>query len=412
MILTIEIENRGAIRVFKKELNGANLHVAGPTGTGKTTAIDTLFQIMKQRSDQSDYSGVTHGENRSKERVKLKVADSILIARRIIKKDNVEIKITDEDLKPIKRTDFAAMISALAINPHKIMQMKPTERTNTLLSAVELSIDLNDTDKKIRQAEEDRLVKHREIDNCKPGEEPDKVDQISVSELVEGKEHLESTNRERQEALDNIAEYNKKIQGAAISIGKVGLHQVPEQYHDLLAGAHRCHEKVLPIEIPMEDLAEVNRAIADADETNEDAQKYKTWKEKFDELERLQDEHTEIQEDIKELQRVRKEALESAKWPIPGLSIIDGFIYYNDVLLENLGESEQMYVCAALAVKDICKHPIRVVRMDGVESMSPEDFAKLVSLFNKHQVQVLSTRVARDDAEPTEITIVNGEYTD
>jgi len=68
-----------------------------------------------------------------------------------------------------------------------------------------------------------------------------------------------------------------------------------------------------------------------------------------------------------------------------------------------------MLICGAIAAASIHESPLRVVRLDGVESMSQEDFKKLAELFNKWDVQVLSSRVSRGgDLGDGELEIVDG----
>jgi len=50
-IIGIEIQNDRAIKTFKVALGGKNLTVAGDTGTGKTTSISGLWELIKQAAD-------------------------------------------------------------------------------------------------------------------------------------------------------------------------------------------------------------------------------------------------------------------------------------------------------------------------------------------------------------------------
>ena len=66
-------------------------------------------------------------------------------------------------------------------------------------------------------------------------------------------------------------------------------------------------------------------------------------------------------------------------------------------------------MCGALAADQIGQAVVRVVRLDGVESMSAEDFAQLETLFRERGIQVLSSRVSRGDLEDGEILIHEGK---
>jgi hypothetical protein len=156
----------------------------------------------------------------------------------------------------------------------------------------------------------------------------------------------------------------------------------------------------------------IDEQISSAEETNRKAAVYAAYQDGVKKYEELIDAHKEADRKVKELFAKRKAALDSAKWPIEGLTISDGDVYYNGILFDNLGESEQMLVTAAIALGDIEKHDIKIVRMDGVESMSKKDYETLRTLFNERGVQVLSTRVSRGGIEQNEIEIVDGIYTE
>lgn len=401
-IISIVIENRNTIKVFNKELDGSNMHIAGETGTGKTTAVSSLWDIMERRASQRDYDGITHGSDKTKLKIKLSDGSKTIVAQKVIKKNKIEVVIQDADLNTISREDFEKMISDLSINPHKIMNMGPSERVKMLLSAAELEVDLDEIDKEISEKEEERKLKDREVRNNVPGDEPKKEEPVSVSSLLKDlsiNEKIDDIISLMNNAINRSSELEELRSGVAGNSGFI--KSMREHIYSIISNVG---------ELRIGNTEEIKKKIDEAEETNKAATKYSNWKQKSDEYEKLKEEHARISEEVKELQKKRKDALENAKWPVDGLSISDGNIYYGDMLLENLGESKQMFVCAAISIGDIIRHPIRVVRMDGVESMSPDDFKALVKLFNGHDIQVLSTRVAYNEIGENEIVIQDGEY--
>jgi hypothetical protein len=65
-------------------------------------------------------------------------------------------------------------------------------------------------------------------------------------------------------------------------------------------------------------------------------------------------------------------------------------------------------IVSALNDPDIMDKPIKVVRMDGIESMSQADFETMKNYFNQNGIQVLSSRVAWGDAMENELVIHDG----
>lgn len=424
-ILEIEINNTKTLKAFNKTLNGDNMEVAGPTGSGKTTAISCLWDILEKHGDM-----ITHGKRKGSIRVKLGEGDQSIIAERKYTPSGSTIDLTmydGEDPKAISIGDFRKMVSKLSVDPHKIMQMGPTERIRTLMAAAHIEIDLEELDRKIADAENDRLIEFRHMEAVEPSDdEPEKVAPVSTVALFKERQELQDHNAKTlQLRADSIkAEKRSEEIGIQIKENEAEIGQLEEQIKALreknrIAGTQKSDYAKEYADLKnkadangLKDLSDVDARIEKCDEINEKAAIYKRYHEEKKRYEKAKEDHLEAFRYVNELRDTKKSALENAQWPLKGLSIEDGEIYYKECLLSNLGQSEQMLVTAALAIADIEKHVVKVVRMDCVESMSKEDFIVLQKLFNTHGIQVLSTRVSRSDIEPQELVIVDGEYSD
>ena len=423
-ILEIEITNTKKLKVFQKTLNGENMEVAGNTATGKTTAISALWDIIEKQGDS-----LTHGEKKGSIRVKLGGGEQSIIAERITtaKSSTISLTLCDADEKPLEvitAADFKKMLSKLSVNPHKIMNMGPTDRVKTLMAAANLEIDLEQMDKQIAEAEEERLRLFRKMESIEPGEEPPKAAAVSTSELVAEKERIQRINQHNKWERDSFPGFVEQDEEAR----KV-LSDAESEKKELNQKLEKIEDKIIDAEVEAEftatELSNQKEAIAalndqsteaideklsTIDETNEMAAAHAHWVKESARYEDAKEDHREQFQEAKYLQDKKANALEKAQWPLEGLTIEDGKVLFDGCVLENLGESEQMLVTAALAVADIEKHPLKVCRMDGVESMSKADFETLQALFNDRGIQVLSTRVSRGEVEPQELVIVDGVY--
>jgi hypothetical protein len=411
-ILELEIQNNKAIRAFIKSLNGNNLEIAGEPGTGKTTAISALWEIMEKCPD-----ALTKGEKSGQIKIKCGAEDKWLIAERRHTAKTSTVTIFDQDGKKVSVKDFKTMLSGLAVNPHKIMEMKPTEQTATLLKAASVETDLDALDAEISKAEQERLYAYRNAESKKPGPKPEKTEKVSVGELLkelERRQAINSQNDEKRQELLNTEELIETSDHEIVRIKKqIELLNAELFEEEAVKREHKKRYGVLKKEtdnLEYEETESIKLKINDAEKTNEKAAEFQSWFVAVSNYKAALREHEAIHATIKELRTKKKSALDSAKWPLDGLSIQDGNIVYNDILLQNLGTSEQMLVTAALAIEDIKRHPLKVVRMDGIESMGKSDYEKLKKLFNKHGIQVLATRVSRGETEPYEIVITEGKY--
>lgn len=406
-IVSLDITNIRKIQAFNMELNGENLQIAGGVAEGKTTVINALWEILTKRSDT-----VSHGATKGRIKIKLSDGSKTIIAERITTKKSSVLSLIDQDGDNLSAADFKSMISDLSVNPHQITKLKGDEQVRVLLRAADIEIDLQAVNIEIAELEEERLTAHRSMSVLKPSETvPEEVEKVSLSELlaeIEKGEAVNSTNSDSREKLADleIAHTNTVRQ----------ITQAEEQLKALKTQEKTLAERIEKGKAVCKDLEDVDvqglrEKVAGAEAINEKAAEYNAHTKAVDDYQDKKIEHDEVNDKIKALKEKKRLALENAKWPIEGLSVDDNKVYYNDCLLENLGESEQMLVCCALATKDIMANPMRVVRLDGIESISKEHFKILTEMFNKDGIQVLSTRVAREPkVESGEIKIVDGNY--
>tara|TARA_R110002020_G_scaffold446208_3_gene658442 strand:- start:29 stop:1306 length:1278 start_codon:yes stop_codon:yes gene_type:complete len=421
-ILSIDITNTKKLECFSLNCEGGNIEVAGTTGEGKTTAISALWDIIKSHPDS-----LKHGTKKGEMKVKVGEGGNYIIATRKQTTKTNTITLKDQDGNNFSIKAFKEMLSSLSINPHKIMDMKPKEQVATLLKAANLEdFNTEEVDSEISSLEEDRLELHRKCEFSKVGDEPDKVEQTSTAELVDKLNKSLAKNSKINEHKANLVSLKDDLEVLEMDLG--GIYGEIEEFEKLIIKSKEEAKELVKqkvelssriekgdafcAKLELDDIEGITTSISEVESNNEAANKWAAWKEKKENYDKYKDRHTKVCDKIKSLRDSKQEALDNASWPLEGLSLLDGDVIYKDCLLSNLGESEQMLVCAALAVEDIKNHPLKVVRMDGVESMSKKDFTKLQELFNDNGIQVLSTRVSRGEVEENEIVIVDGVYTD
>ncbi len=413
-IINIVIDNTKVVRCFHMKLDGKNLHIAGEVSQGKTTAISALWDILEKKGDN-----ITHGEKKGCVRIILAGDGKRIIAERLTKPSGSTLRITDDDGGKITAQDFKGMISALAVNPHKIMDMRGAEQVKTLLSAASVDIDLEKVDKEIADLESERLAAHQKVEALRPGDEPEKAEEVDVSALIKERELDQGTNMKNQKNRDTLDQLKSDRDHLQKSIDQFDQEvkrmnkQVDEGVKQRTALNKRIEDgEAVCAKLKDVSTKDIDEKIESSSETNAKANVHANWLAKSSQFQDAQAEHQMIDDSIKEKRSMKAAALETAKWPLEGLAVEDGKVLYKGNLLSNLGESEQMLVCCALAIKDIKSHELKVVRIDGAESMSKEHIVAMVKMFNDEDIQVLSTRVSRGEIEPEEITIVEGVYDD
>lgn len=409
-ILEIHIQNYKKIEVLHLILDGKSLKVAGTTGQGKTTAISALWDVLETVGDPIRNAGKGPGAKAS---VSVVVGEpgNRFVAERTYKAGETKITIQSEDKKKkVTARDFQTWVSSLAVNPHKIMNMKPQEQTATLLRAAEVpeGVDLD-------QIDADRATAHQAREDARK-------DKTRLSEEI-GIKPREVQPLDIQATLDELTQRQTEGAAAVQELERLdaGILAAKEVHADLLRRVAEACARVDALQEEREPVAEwirenvdpgredeLRKDLARAQEINAEAQLWTTWQERAARLEEASLRFTENDLAVKACEAAKRAAVEAIQWPIAGLSVVDGVIYFRGVPLDQAGESEKLLVCGALAAHEIGKAPLRVVRLDGVEAMSAEDFQTLEAIFEEKDIQVLSSRVTRGDLEDGEICIHEG----
>ncbi len=404
-ILEITAENHKSLRAVRLQLDGANLHVAGKTGQGKTTAISALWDVLEKAADP-----ITHGETKSRLRITLGDPNGRRIfAERVNTPKSSTIKITTSEGDTLTAKEFKEWLHSLAVNPHQLMQKTGAERVALLLEVLGLRAPLQAAEAAEAAAAQERLLLHRQVQAAAAecGVEPPAVEPVDIAVEMNARNVADSELRDLRDVQakrDGFAEELVRIQQEQARLNARALELADKvQKGDQYLAARDAGALVVKLQ-------QLDTRLREAAAINEQARARQTWDARQVRLAVLQQRHQEEDNRVKELQAKKGELLQHARFPIPELELKDGALWFKGTPLEQCGTSQQLLVCTALAAAVVANSKIQVVRMDGVESMSPEDQAAAVAILNAAGCQVLTSRVSRDGtAEPGEIIISEGE---
>lgn len=434
-ILLIEVVNNRSIKVFRAKVNGGHLEVAGPTGTGKTTAISALWEIIAPGQDR-----IRHGEDSSDVKIRLSDGKRKITAKRHYTPSGSTVTITDDEGESISAKDFKEMISVLSSNPHKIESMKNSDKIKLLLQSAGITPEqyeaLDAAIDKTKDSLSEAIMIHKQTT---PGDEPEKVGRVSTedlqAEIRKMNEHNEHCDRLDQEARDAANKYDmalrnkesaseevdramqcvedleRELQEARESL-ESSEEALQEATHDLTqAGSAKKKTEKASKEAKRIDYSEIAAVIDRSNHANDKAAAYEAWMKQVKAHEEATGKLGEAKSKHSAAIKAKREFIDGAKFPLPGLSIEDGNLVYNGNLVDNLGSSEQTLVYASLAFEDVARCSIKAVRLDGIESMSKEDYETIKAIADEKGIQILSSRVTWDGSvEDNEVLIVDGIY--
>lgn len=409
-ILSVDVVNFKKVEVLHLELDGQNLRVAGTTGQGKTTAISSLWDLMETVGDPIRHASDRPGVKAS---IRLVIGDNAtrFVAERTYTKGTTKVSIKSEDGKTtISAKDFRTWVSSLAKNPHQLLKLGPQEQTAALLQAAKVpdGVDMVKLDERRATAHEKREDARKEVARlgAEVGIRPRQVERVDVRATLDRLQELrgdqttatasrDARTRELAQIDQEVADLEARLRAARDRRREVA--QLLQELEDWI------QDNVDPAEI-----SKLEDEFARSEEINREAQVWEDWSRDNAKLEQARATFTTQDQAVKACEEEKRKAVESIVWPVAGLTVEDGEIRFHGVPLVQCGESEQLLVCGALAAHQIAQSKIRVVRLDGVESMSSEDFQALEKIFSEYDVQVLSSRVTRGDLEEGELLIHEG----
>lgn len=397
---SLELVNYKKITSLLLSPKGDNVQVTGSTGQGKTTVISALWEAMEMVGEP-----IKTGTNKAI--IKLTISDGKkkVFAERVFTAKTKKITIVDSEGKTISVAEFKTWFSDLGVNPQKLLNLGPTEFMGKVLQCVKFEdpdFNLGELEYSIKEAESTRSTLNsiaKSLSDSLP-EKPEQVEHVSVTDLLADLEKEKEAYRLYETRKKMVEDKEKRFEEVEAQISL--LRQEKAELLKVIPPAKAwCSKQVFHIQ-------EKNEALLNASENNEKSTKYESWMTKEAEAKEAKTKAEKAVKTLEELRSKRKEALGTAIWPVPNMAFEDGVVYYNNVPFQQAGDSEKMMVTGILAAHEIKNKKLKVVRMDGIESMSPENFDTLQKYYNKHGIQVWSSRVAWGEVMQGELVIEDG----
>jgi len=424
-VLSMEIVNNKKIELFQINLKGKHLEIAGPVGIGKTTASSAFWNVLKAGADQ-----ITHGEDKSVISIILSNGKDRIEATRTYTSKTAPIKIikipADGRSTTIRANEFKDMLSPLSADPHKIKSMSGKDRIALLLPSAGIPEEVySSLDTQIERAEVVMQDARKHQHDFTPGNKIEKPEIIeNLASAIDKANTIANEYNEKEAAVAN-AEASIRVLSQSIEYKQDAVQQAMEELKrkqlilqqekialakDKKQLAKRQADLSKAI-VPTE--GRVAELVAQDEEHKSKMNAYNTWKDLVLADDEAKKKYKQANEILKALRDKKKALIDEADFPLEGLSIKDGDLVYNDMLVDNLGESEKMLVYSSLAIEDASNYPLKLVRVDGIESMGKKDFDLLKEHATNNGVQLFSTRVTWDETiQDSEITIVDGKYTE
>ena len=371
-IIKFEAENIKRLKAIEINPDKNLVEISGKNGQGKTSVLDCILFALGGKKYIPD-SAVRNGQKKGNIKIQF---DGFTVERTITESGNY-LKLTSTSGKEAKKaqTKLDGLLGGLTFDPIHFINLKPPQQFLELLDLLGVEQEFKDLEAKSGAAYDERKIANANVKRLaiKAGDLPEKVEPVDVSELVGKANSLKGIKRDIE--VGNNLKAAKLSELKEMEADLVMLENRIEdlKQEDLSAGIFEFEDRLNGIE----------GMIANATETNRQANEYIKSKALHDELEEAQDEQAGKEKVLAGIKERMKELFTAGNLPVSGLTVKDGGILLNDVPLEEVSQSEKIRTSCLIAM---AKNPnLKIMRV------------KDASLLDEDTLETLKKEVVEND---------------
>lgn len=390
----LEIENTKRVKAVKIEPTASGLTViGGKNNQGKTSVLDAIAWGLggnKYKPSKSDREGSAVPPY-----LHIVLSNGLIVER---KGKNSDLKVIDPNGIKGGQQLLDSFVEELAIDLPKFMGSSNKEKANILLRIIGVGQQLHDLEVKEQEIYNRRHTIGQIADQkAKFAKEqtyfPDAPKEpVSASDLISQQQGILARNGENQLKRQRLSQIKSLYasQGQEIERLKSLLNDANTKYaqtgDDLVIAQKDAlellDESTEELQANIRQIDEINRKVRtnlDKDKAETDAGEY-----------RLQ--YDSLSTEINAVRQLKTDLLTNANLPLPGLSVSDGELIYNNQKWDNMSGSDQLKVSTAIVRK--LKPECGFILLDKLEQMDLESLKEFGLWLEQEGLQAIATRVS------------------
>lgn len=427
-IVKFKAENFQKLKVVEITPEGNVVTIAGRCEQGKTTILDAIHAALG--GGTMPEKPIREGEKKAS--IVLDLGE--MTVTRTFTPLGSALKIENKDgFKASKPQDLLdRIVGKLAFDPLEFAKADQKKQVEMLLSVVDLKVDtaklksisgvevieedsnpLNTLNHVYSEVAENRKLVNRQLDSAKKvlAELPDveKVEEVSLVELVTEKERLEKINQQNNLMRESVNSQRTKVEQLSVVVDKT-LNEITELERQLVAKKSLLETQRTDLNnagtvlndmkeavkvLVDEDLTEINTKIANADQTNKQAQQFINRRAKQVELNKYQTESDNYTAKLKKIAEYKQEIVANTKFPVDGLDFAGGGVIYNGIPFKQASTAQALRVSTAIGMAINPK--LRVMLIDGAECLDSTQMKIISEMAADQDYQLWLTRVTEDE---------------
>ena len=393
----LEIENVKRIHAVMIEPSKDGLTIiGGKNRQGKSSVLDAIAWALggnKYKPTQA-----ANADSTIPPRLKIIMDNGLVVER---KGKNGDLKVTDPEGQKGGQQLLDSFVEELAINLPKFMEASGKEKANTLLQIIGVGPQLAELEQKEKSLYQERLYVGRTADQKEKfaAEQPYYPDApeepVSASELIREQQEILARNGQRQQWK---REYDDILRQMSLADDKI--KDLEAQLRQWKESKKALEEKSIaaqktPAELKIESTEELERSIDNIELINRKVRANLDKAKAEEDAKQYRDQYTELSNAIEDVRKQKAGLLDSADFPLPGLSVKDGELIYNGQQWDNMSSAEQMIVSTSIVRK--LNPKCGFVLLDKLETMDLDTLKEFGAWLELEGLQAIATRVSTGD---------------
>lgn len=383
--LLIENVKRVKAVQFEPSADGLTI-IGGRNGQGKTSVLDAIAWALggnNYKPSVPERDGALVPPN-----LHIELSNGLIVER---KGKNSTLKVTDPNGNKSGQQLLNEFVSTMALDLPKFINGSDKDKADSLLKILGIGDVLAVLDTKENQLYAQRTEVGRIADRKKKAADEMPMypnvpkEPVSATELIKQQQEILARNGENERKRQDAARYEQMLAEAQIAFdeAKAALQKAEQDCLTARKSAEDLHD---------ESTAELEKNLAEIEALNIKIRANSTKEAAEVEANNLQQEYDGLTGQIESVREERSKLLDSAELPLPGLSVQDGKLIYNNMPWDGMSGSDQLKVATAIVRK--LNPQCGFVLMDKLEQMDLETLQEFGSWLKQEGLQVIATRVS------------------
>ena len=386
----LEIENVKRIRAVTVEPAASGLTVIGGRNEqGKTSVLDAIAWALG--GDRFKPSQPVRDGTMIPPTLSLRLSNGLIVER---KGKNSELKVTDPAGKKSGQQLLNEFVEQLALDLPRFMAAPSGEKAKTLLRI----IGVEDQVVALERQEGDVYNRRRAIGQIadqkrkyaqeQPYHPDAPKEPISAAELIRQQQEILAQNGENQRQRQNLA----YLENQAADVQR-RIDELLEKQQAIQADLEIARKSAL--DLHDESTEELERNLAQIDEINRKVRANLDRDKAEEDALAHENQYNALTAELERVRKAKRDLLEGAALPLPGLSVEGGELTYNGFKWDNLSGSAQLRVATAIVRR--LNPECGFVLLDKLEQMDLDTLREFGDWLAQEGLQAIATRVSTGD---------------